>query len=96
MQKLFYPESIMVVGVSNTPTNLGKNIVENLERFHFEGPIYLVGKQGGNLNGRKIYTKIEEIDACPDMVVFLIPALYIPEALELCGQKGIQYAVIES
>jgi len=96
VKKLFYPESIMVVGVSNTPTNLGKNIVQNLERFHFEGPIYLVGKQGGNLNGRKIYTRIEEIDACPDMVVFLIPALYIPEALELCGQKGIHYAVIES
>jgi acyl-CoA synthetase (NDP forming) len=96
MQKLFYPESIMVVGVSNTPTNLGKNIVENLERFHFKGPIYLVGKQGGNLNGRKIYTRIEEIDARPDMAVFLIPASYIPEALELCGKKGIFYAVIES
>ena len=96
MKKLFYPESIMVVGVSNTPTNLGKNIVENLERFHFEGPIYLVGKQGGRLNGRKIYTRIEEIDASIDLVVFLIPAFYIPEALELCGQKGIHYAVIES
>jgi acyl-CoA synthetase (NDP forming) len=86
----------MVVGVSNTPTNLGKKIVENLERLHFRGPIYLVGKQGGNLNGRKIYPRIEDIDAYPDMVVFLIPALYIPEALELCGKKGIDYAVIES
>jgi acyl-CoA synthetase (NDP forming) len=96
MQKLFYPENILVVGVSNTPANLGKNIVENLERFHFKGPIYLVGKQGGNLNGRRIYTRIEEIDACLDMAVFLIPAVYIPEALELCGKKGIYYAVIES
>ena len=89
MKKLFYPESIMVVGVSNTPTNLGKNIVQNLERFHFEGPIYLVGKQGGNLNGRKIYTRIEEVDACPDIVVFLIPALYIPEALVSCQHNNI-------
>jgi len=86
----------MVVGVSDTPNNLGRNIVENLDRFHFKGPLYLVGKEGGNLNGRKIYTRIEEIDACPDLVVFLIPALFIPETLELCGHKGIHYAVIES
>ncbi len=96
IQKLFYPKSIMVVGVSNTPDNLGRNIVENLDRFHFKGPICLVGKEGGNLNSRKIYTRIEEIDTFADLVVFLIPALFIPEALDLCGRKGIHYAVIES
>jgi acyl-CoA synthetase (NDP forming) len=81
MQKLFYPKSVMVVGVSDTPTNLGKNIAENLDRFDFKGPIYLIGKGGGNLNSRKIYTRIDEIDASPDLVVFLIPAFSIPEAL---------------
>jgi len=93
---LFYPESIMVVGVSETPANLGRHIVENLDRFHFKGRLYLVGKEGGNLNGRKISTGIEDIDASIDLVVFLIPAPFIPEALEVCGKKGIHYAVIES
>jgi len=96
IQKIFYPEGIMVVGVSDTPTNLGRNIIENLDRFGFKGPIYLVGKEAGYLNGRKIYTRIEEIDASIDLVVFLIPAVLIPEALEICGLKGIHYAVIES
>ena len=96
MQKLFYPESIMVVGASDTATNLGRNIAQNLNRFHFKGPVYLVGREGGSLDGQKIHTRIEEIDASPDLVVFLIPARFIPEALELCGRKGIHYAVIES
>ena len=96
MRKLFYPENIMVVGVSDTPTNLGRNIIENLDRFHFRGPVYPVGKEGGALNGRKIYTRIEEIDDSVDLVVFLIPAVFIPEALEVCGHKGIPYVVIES
>ncbi len=96
VEKLFYPESIMVVGVSDTPTNLGRHIVENLDRFHFKGQLYLVGREGGILDGRKIYTRIEEVDAPIDLVVFLIPARYIPEALEVCGRKGIRYAVIES
>jgi len=92
----FYPESIMVVGVSETPNNLGRNIAENLDRFHFKGQLYLVGREGGNLNGRKIYARIEEIDDSVDLVVFLIPAPFIPEALEVCGKKGIRHAVIES
>jgi acyl-CoA synthetase (NDP forming) len=96
VRTFFYPESIMVVGVSETPTNLGRHIVENLDRFHFKGELYLVGKEGGSLNGRKIYARIEEIDASVDLVVFLIPAPFIPEALEVCGRKGIRYAVIES
>lgn len=96
MKTFFYPESIMVVGVSETATNLGRNIVENLDRFHFKGKLYLVGKEGGNLNGRKIHARIEEISDSVDLVVFLIPAPFIPEALEVCGKKGIRYAVIES
>jgi acyl-CoA synthetase (NDP forming) len=96
LEKLFYPESIMVVGVSDTPTNLGRRIVENLDRFQFKGPVYPVGKEGGVLDGRKIYARIEEVDAPIDLVVFLIPAPFIPEALEVCGEKGIRYAVIES
>ena len=96
MEKLFYPESIMVVGVSDTPTNLGRHIVENHDRFHFNGQLYLVGRDGGSLDGRKIYTRIEEVDAPIDLVVFLIPAPFIPEALEVCGRKGIRHVVIES
>ena len=86
----------MVVGVSEVPTNLGRRIVENLDRFQFRGPVYPVGKEGGVLYGRKIYARIEEVDASIDLVVFLIPAPFIPEALEVCGEKGIRYAVIES
>ena len=96
MEKLFYPKSIMVVGVSDTPTNLGRHIVENLDRFHFSGQLCLVGREGGNLDGRKIYARIEEVDDPIDLVVFLIPAPFIPEALDVCGGKGIRYAVIES
>ena len=96
MQKMFYPESVMVYGVSDSPNNLGRNTVENLERFGFKGSVYLVGRKGSELNGRKIYRHIEDIDAVPDLAVFLIPAKAIPDMMERCGRKGIPYAVIQS
>jgi acyl-CoA synthetase (NDP forming) len=96
VQKLFYPESVMIYGVSGSPSNLSRNTVENLERFGFQGSVYMVGREGGEFNGRKIYQHIEEIETVPDLAVFLIPAKVIPDVLEQCGEKGIPYALIQS
>lgn len=96
MNTLFYPKSIVVVGVSEEQHNLGKNIVENLDRFGFSKPLYLVGRDGGRLKERKIHRRIEDLEETPDLAVFLIPAKLIPDALEACGRMGTRYAVIES
>jgi len=96
MQKMLYPDSVMVYGVSSSPNNLGRNTVENLERFGFQGTVYMVGHEGGELNGRRIYQHIEDIEAVPDLATFLIPSKAIPSVLERCGKKGIHYALIQS
>ena len=96
MRDLFYPKSVVVFGVSDSSTNMGRKIVDNLDKFKFSGPVYLVGRDGGSLNGRKIYKNVEDIDDIPGLAVFLIPARFIPDALDACGKKGIRYAVIES
>lgn len=96
MKELFYPDSVLVVGVSPAATNLGRNIVYNLERFGFRGSVYAVGREGGELNGRRIYNRIEDVEGSPQTAVFLIPARYVPEALDLCGRKGVRYGVIQS
>jgi len=96
MKGLFYPGSVMVVGVSPAAANLGRNIVLNLERFGFRGPVYAVGREGGELNGRKICRRIEDVEGSPEVAVFLIPARYVPEALDACGRKGVRYGVIQS
>ena len=96
MHKMFYPESVMIYGVSSSPGNLSRNTVENLERFGFQGSVYMVGREGGEFNGRKIYQHIEDIETVPDLAVFLIPAKAIPDVLEQCGEKGIPYALIQS
>lgn len=60
MNKLFYPESVVVYGVSSSPTNLGSTIIRNLEGFKFKGRVYAVGSEGGDLNGRKIVSGLGE------------------------------------
>jgi acetate---CoA ligase (ADP-forming) len=94
--KLFFPESIAILGVSPSPANLAKVIIQNLGQLDFRGEIYCVGRQGGEVWGRKIVRSLDEIDGVPDLAVVLVPADAVPSALEACGTKGIGHVVIET
>jgi len=87
---------VVVVGVSERPDNLARNIVENLFEFQFNGEIFLVGKKDGILFGRRICTSMEDLHEGIDVAVILTPASTVPAILESCGQKGIRWAIIET
>ena len=96
MNKLFYPESVVVVGVSEAEDNLGQNIISNLIHFDYKGKIYAVGPKGGHVMGLTVYPSVLDIPVAVDLAVILAPARFIPEIITQCGTKGIQLAVIES
>jgi acyl-CoA synthetase (NDP forming) len=96
VDQLFNPKSVVVIGVSENPNNLARNIVENLFEFQFNGEIILVGKKEGILFGRKICTSMENLQEGIDVAVILTPAQTVPGILESCGRKKIHWAVIES
>lgn len=96
MDKLFYPKSVVVIGVSERPDNLARNIVENLFEFKFNGEIFFVGRKEGILFGRRILTSVDQLPDGIDVAVILTPAQTVPELLEACGRKKISRAVIET
>jgi acetate---CoA ligase (ADP-forming) len=96
LKELFFPTSVVVVGVSARPMNLGKEIARNLFEFRYEGVIHLVGPHGGVLFGRRIHTSLEEITEPIDLAIILTPAKTVPVIMEHCGRKGIKRVIIES
>jgi acetyltransferase len=96
MREIFYPQSVAVIGVSDKPDNLGRNIVANLIEFGFNGIVFAVGPAGGVIQTRRIYPSIREITDPVDMAVILTPARTVPGILEECGQKGVHQAIIET
>ena len=96
MDQLFYPKSVVVIGVSENPDNLARNIVENLFEFQFNGEIILVGKKEGILFGRKICTSMEDLPEGIEVAVILTPSSTVPGILESCGRKKIRWAIIET
>lgn len=92
----FYPQSIVIIGVSPDKTNLGRNIVQNCLNFAFSGEILSVGLKEGVVFGQRILPSVDALDRPVDLAVILTPARSVPDILEACGRKGIRWAVIES
>ena len=66
MEKVFFPASVVVFGVSASPANLARNIVLNLQRFGFKGAVYAVGKDGGEVNGVRIHPTVDDVPTLAD------------------------------
>ncbi len=96
MREIFYPCSVVVIGVSDKATNLGRNIVGNLVEYGFTGIVYAVGPSGGMIETRRIYHTVADIPDQVDLAVIMTPAQTVPDILEQCGQKGIHWAIIET
>ncbi len=96
MKKFFYPSSIAVFGVADSPGNLAKNIVSNCREMGFKGEIFPVGRSRGSVNGIKIITETDALPAGIDLAVILVPAAYVADTLDICGRKGISHAIIST
>ncbi len=96
MDRIFYPDSVVVIGVSERPDNLATSIVSNMLEFGYSGDIYAVGLRSGEVHGIPILASVESLPDGVDLAVILTPAATVPGLLEACGKKGIRRAVIES
>lgn len=96
MKDLFYAESVVVVGVSESMMNLAKNVVANLINLGYRGKIYAVGPRGGEIYGVHIYRSVAALPEKAELAVILTPARFVGEMLAQCGEKGARWAVIET
>jgi acyl-CoA synthetase (NDP forming) len=96
MDTFFYPRSMVVIGASATKKNLGQIVLLNNIRNGYEGALYGVGSQEGEIEGVHIYKDVESLPETPDVAVILTPARTVPAIMEACGRKGIRHIVIES
>ena len=94
LNKMFKPESVAVIGASNTPGKVGYIIVDNLINDGFEGEIYPVNPKGGEILGKKAYANISDIPGDVDLVIITIASPFVNTAVKECGEKGVKNMVV--
>ncbi len=96
MDTFFNPQSIAVIGASNTPFNLAATICNIMKYMKYEGRIYAVNRKGEQVHGCPGYPSVLSIPDTVDLAVVLVSAAHVPGIVRQCGEKGIKHLIIES
>ena len=94
LNKIFKPDSVAVIGASDTPGKVGYIIVSNMISGGYEGKIYPVNPKGGEIQGLKAYKNIKDIPDKVDLVIMSIPAVFVNESVKDCGEAGVENMVV--
>lgn len=96
LNKIFKPESVAVIGASDTPGKVGYIIVSNMISGGYKGKIYPVNPKSGEIQGLKAYKNIKDIPEKVDLVIMSIPAAFVNESVKDCGEAGVENMVVIS
>ncbi len=91
---LFNPRSVAVIGASTKELHIGNRIVKNLLDFGFKGPVYPINPKADEIRGLKAYPSILDVPTDVDVVHMVIPAQFVPQAIDDCGQKGVKFVIL--
>ncbi|MCQ2971110.1 MAG: acetate--CoA ligase family protein [archaeon] len=94
LNKMFKPESVAVIGASNTPGKVGYIIVDNLINDGFKGEIYPINPKGGEILGKKAYANIEDVPGKVDLAIITIPSVFVNAVVKECGEAGVEHMVV--
>ncbi|HNR52784.1 MAG TPA: CoA-binding protein, partial [Deltaproteobacteria bacterium] len=91
MQRLFYPESVAIIGLSSKASNIPRITLENLLRWGYRGRIFGVNPRSDDIHvdGIRMYRNIEDLPEVPGLAYCLIPAKFVPDMVERCGRFGV-------
>ncbi len=96
LNAVFRPAAIAVVGASRSPGTIGYQIVDNLLRHDFQGPVYPINPRAASIHSIPAYPSVLDVPGAVDMAVITVPKEHVLQVAEECGQKGVKALVVIS
>jgi acetyltransferase len=93
---IFKPTSVALVGASERPGSVGRNVLWNLLSSPFGGTIYPVNPKRPNILGIRAYTSMQSLPELPDLVIVCTPAEGVPALLKECVELGVPGGIVIS
>jgi acyl-CoA synthetase (NDP forming) len=96
MERIFCPKSIAIFGVSATKFGFGSFFLRANISSGYEGTIYPIGSNGGEIFGMKIYKSLDEVPEQVDLACIAVPSQSVIPVLEECLRHGVAGAQIQT
>lgn len=94
LDPLFNPKAVAVIGASTRELHIGNRVVKNLLDFGYKGAIYPINPKADEIRGLKAYPSILDVPTDVDVVHMVIPARFVPHAINDCGQKRVKFVIL--
>ena len=90
LDALFWPRSVALVGASPDKHGIRGRIVDAVRQHGFDGPIYPISRSHDSIDGLRTYPSASALPEGVDLAIVTIPAVYVADALEACGERGVR------
>jgi acetyltransferase len=94
LHTLFEPESIAIVGASETPNSIGVTLVRNMLDSGYTGKLFFVNPKHETVFGQRSYPSVDTIPQRLDIAVICTKAASVPDLIDACGRAGCRNAII--
>jgi acetate---CoA ligase (ADP-forming) len=96
MNSLLEPQSIAIIGASNTPGKVGHDITKNLLTQGYKGAVYPINPKSNTIVNTTAYPSIIDVPSTVDLAIIVIPAPYVPKVVEQCIAKKVPNIMVIS
>jgi acyl-CoA synthetase (NDP forming)/RimJ/RimL family protein N-acetyltransferase len=88
------PACVAVVGASRRPGSVGAEVLRNLRRSGFAGPLYAVNPRAQSVQGLASYRSVADLPEVPELAVVATPAEVVPEVAKECAIQGVRALLV--
>ncbi|MFA4970838.1 MAG: CoA-binding protein, partial [Sulfuritalea sp.] len=94
LHTLFEPQSIAIVGASETPNSIGVTLVRNMLDSGYAGKLFFVNPKHETVFGQRSYPSVDTIPQRLDIAVICTKAATVPDIIDACGRAGCRNAIV--
>ena len=94
LDAILKPKSVAIIGASASPEKIGHEILKNILDGGFKGAVYPINPKTDTILDLPCHKSVKDVAEAPDMAVIIIPARFVPQAVQECGEAGVKGAVI--
>lgn len=97
LSHLFHPQSVVVIGASETEGSVGARVFRNLLDAPFKGRLYGVNLRHKEVFGQAAYPHVRDVpDEELDLAVIATTAKTLPGLVKECGERGVKSVLVLS
>lgn len=99
LANFFQPQGIVIIGASNNPAKIGRQILDNILNSNYQGKVYPINLKEKKIAGLKAYATLEDLKKQPlaeYLIIIAIPAPFVGAEIERGAKLGAKNFIIIS